>query len=617
MAPRIRLDGPFVPTAIAFVVGVLVGAAALRVIETIAARPPTPGGGVAAPAPPLAFVRSASGAIEALAPGSDEWSPVEAGATTAAGGEVRTPPGSTAVVILRAAGRLLLTESTHIRFLEPEIDPATGNRIAAIRLLLLDGSFRLERAADAEARIQIEVGDSHVELTQGGRMLMSGGSKSGHYLASFLDAQGQVVGRAGEILVVPENYGVVISGDEVGTPERLPDPPRAVNEEARTRIYTGANPNTPLAIVFAEATDQPKRLLVARDPELVDLVADITDRGSAIELPDALPPGQYYWAAAQQTETQLVGPFDRTRRIDVIAGFRPMQTDEAPSERIVFPAGATGTVFYTRNTPAIGLDWPGLTTEDQYDVALARDSKFRKTVITKQTDESQVTVSQLAAGTYWWRARGPEGKTHTGSFSVRRAAGAVPRERQVNRVTEDYDSAKIIFQRQVPAIEFHWKRDRRVNGGYELKLSKKKDFSKVLVSHRSRTSPIRLPAGTLSEGNWYWRIERVMANGTVLYPGKARQLRVLFDNTVPGLEITSPADGARVTGEEVRVSGLAPHGIKLLVNGAPVDVDAQGRFSTRLPIDPVDPRLVFQTLRGRTLSYYVREISYTSSAKPH
>jgi hypothetical protein len=84
------------------------------------------------------------------------------------------------------------------------------------------------------------------------------------------------------------------------------------------------------------------------------------------------------------------------------------------------------------------------------------------------------------------------------------------------------------------------------------------------------------------------------------------KLTIAYDNALTTLAIASPRPGARVEGDEVKVSGVAPLGSRLYVNGRPAPIDDKGRFDMR--IQP-SPSVVFRLVgRNGGESFWVRKL---------
>lgn len=571
--------------------------------------PMTSGTGV-----PVAFARDVWGDVEA---GARALEPIDAGATLSGGERLRTRDASRAVLMLRGAGRLIVAADSELEFRNPQTDE--DGRVTAIHVRLERGSIRVEAAADAVSELAIEIGDRVVGVEPGGKLLVQIGPEPDQVLVSFLDAAGFLVSPGGERRTLPANTGVRVTRKSTDAPSPEPEPvvlaappelPPGL-DDAR-RIFTG-DAAAAIAKFQFEKVDARIRMIVARDPELTDIVVDQLGSGT-LEVPP-LSAGSYYWAVATVDDDGLTGPFSSARELEIVAGEPPKQADEHPTTGVAMRPGESGSVFYTVDVPPVGIDWPGPTDSRKYRFRVSRDPKHTKPVIDTRTEESRYTARGLKPGRYHWKATAPDGKSSGGSFLVRKVTGAVPKKvAKVNYVSETFSSVRIVFQREAPTIEFSWKADARATGGYRLLVSRDPKLANPVVVRRTRTAKARAPSGAVNEGTYYWRVERLLDDGSVFYPGRVSTLRVQFDNDVPTLELTSPAQGQLISTTHVAVEGLAPRGLKLWVNGQRVKLDEQGRFSTQAKVNPARPRIIVRTLRGRRAAYYVRTLRYAPAS---
>lgn len=563
------------------------------------------------PGLPVAFARDVWGDVSSTL--GRKWSSVEAGATLTGGEQMKTADASRAVLILRGAGRLVVSQETHVSF-EPPVTDEDG-RVTALRVRLRSGSIRAEAAADASVQLEVMVGDRVVWVEPGGKLLAQVGPAPDRVLVSFLDAAGFLVEPSGEQRRIPANSGIQVSANQPN-PEPVPLPeaptlPRGLDDERR--VFTGLEGAAAVARFDFTKVDARIRLIIARDPELTDVVVDRLGTGM-LESP-ALSAGTYYWAVATVGESGLTGPFSAARPLEVVSGEPPAQVDESPSTPVVMRPGVSGSVFYTQGVPDVGIDWPGYSGERNFHFRLSRDRRHRRSVTNRRLGESRYTARGLAPGRYYWTVRTADKTTFRGNFLVRKVTGAVPRKvTRVNAVSEQYESARIVFQREAPAIEFRWKRDARASGGYRLRVSRRSSFEPTTVSRTTASDHNLLKPGTLSEGRWYWRVERLLKDGSVFYPGRVRRLRIQFDNDVPTLELTTPAQGQLVSSKRVRVAGLAPRDLAVWINGRRIELDSQGRFDVTTAISPARPRVVIRTRRGHRTAFYVRTLRYAPSS---
>lgn len=85
-----------------------------------------------------------------------------------------------------------------------------------------------------------------------------------------------------------------------------------------------------------------------------------------------------------------------------------------------------------------------------------------------------------------------------------------------------------------------------------------------------------------------------------------------IDTTPPVIRITSPADGAAVTGDTVTVTGTVEDAVFATVNGVTAKLGAGGSFSTAVPLEPGD-NLVSVSARDRAGNFVTAHLSLTRS----
>lgn len=594
----------FIKSLLFIIIGFIIGISIMLYLLGIDPRvwvfgPPTP------ERLPIAEIAAANGQVESRFTSNGTWRTIARDEVVGTHDELRTGPASYIGTVIRTGGRVVLSEFTHARITGPADELG---RIQAVRVRGLTGALRVETDAGLEAPVIVDLAGRAALQEEGGRIVVME-NDAGSLLISLMSTGGRLVDKRGNEVRVPADHGLIVAATGgLSQPVELLPPPSPRLKNGAVQVYTGGREEAEAAVRFAESSER-IRLILARDPKLLDVITEVEGSGREVVL-ESLPVGEYYIAAAKRDpETGLVGRFTDVFRLEVEKGDSPAGIDERPGVPVVFTARSSGSVFYTQEPPGIGIDWPGRTTRRTFRVVVASDKKLSKVVQTTSTRGSAYVARNLKAGRYWWQARSSDGRRYTGSFYVRNVKGFVARIERVNQVDEKFSSAKIVYQRNMPAINFTWKPDKRVAGYQLLVASNRGDFDNPVATREVKTTAVKLDAGTLTDGTYKWRVERKLGGGETLYDGKVRELILRFDNSVPSLEITSPADGAKVGSSSVKVEGLSARDATLTVNGTRVSVDEQGRFSASVPVRRSSPHLVFRLVKsGGYLSYYTREL---------
>jgi hypothetical protein len=562
------------------------------------------GGAEAGPAPantprPIAWLRDAEGSVLVGGTGGG----VAASSSTGMRGrdQLATENGAHAVVDLRQSGTLVIGSKAALQVLPEDWD---GPRLRPTRVRFLRGTIRAEAGSGVEG-LTVDVGDQTVELASGGSAFFAW---EGDTLAlSMLKAGGLVRTRDGKETVLQAGQGLKLAnGALAAAPVALPA--ALHGGSARDKVYAKNGKARP---TFRFPGDQGAvEVLVARDEALTDVVAEASGDAAAVRVEDGLAPGSYFWSAARvDTVSKLTGPYSPSKPITVLPGEGPAAQDESPDLLVVI-AGASTRVFYSGDQPpAMALDWAGITDEGSgYEVQIAGDPKMKKPAVKLVTEESKMTLPPIGAGAWFWRVKGPDGRVQAGTFLVKRVSGGPARVARTSRVTEEFDRSQIFFQREAPSVEFSWKPDARA-AKYRLMVSRDRGFGNPLLQRDLDDASSVVEAGSLPEGDVFWRVERLKADGGVFYPGKVQTLSLKFDLENPNLELSEPQEGASAGGATVTVSGLAPRESALWVNGVAVAPDRRGRFSIGATLDPAKPIVVVKSARsGKELGYLVRTL---------
>lgn len=558
--------------------------------------------------PTVAYSQNLRGASEKRNGDDETWGPLAEGEALHAGQSIRTTETSRLVLAMRGAGSFVVGPETELEITRVDLDEA--GKVETIAVRLERGVVRFDAAANPHSHVELEIGDFTVGTDEGGRLLARAGPGPEDYSVSFLDASGFVFAQGGDRTPVDKDRGVRIAASRLQASEALPEPPVPSSGEEEIRVYT-ADAASALARFNFKKKDAVIRLVIARDPLMTDVVATIEGSG-ALESPK-LPPGTYFWVASQVSESGLSGKTTETRKIEVLSGPAPAGADEAPSVPIVVHPSRSASIFYASHVPTVGVDWPGETTNLRYRFRLSRNRGHRSPQVDDLLSESRYSASRLAPGRYFWRVDDSQGKVHEGRFLVAQAT-RVRAKKKVVSVSERYVKSNVVFQQEPPNLSFEWKADDRAEGGYRLVVTRGKNATRQVLVRKTTGTQLRLAASKLGEGTFNWRVERLLADGSVFYPGKSRQLIIRFDNDTPSVDIREPLDGATITGADVRVEGIAPAGTQIFANGTKIPLNSSGRFSATVKVSPRNPRVVFRTERGAHTAYYVRRLRFVAQA---
>jgi hypothetical protein len=254
----------------------------------------------------------------------------------------------------------------------------------------------------------------------------------------------------------------------------------------------------------------------------------------------------------------------------------------------------------------VTLTWPAR--GEPAEVEVASDPGFKRLLFAGPAEGGRLTVGAPRAGTLHWRVRGADG-----AVAASGSARFYPESRRSlldlanphNLVADTGEKATVYFQSVPPALTFSFAADKRARA-YRVRVYAAGKLDRALVEREVREPRCALPGGAIGEGSYLWHAAPLDAAGRELSGGRMNKLEVVYDNSLSTLAIASPKPGQPVAGDRVEVSGVAPLGSKLYVNGQPAPLDDKGRFEMR--VDRAEA-LVFRLVgRGGAESYWVRSL---------
>jgi hypothetical protein len=105
-----------------------------------------------------------------------------------------------------------------------------------------------------------------------------------------------------------------------------------------------------------------------------------------LRLPEALPPGRYFWRVAAIDPAEGQGPFSDAQALRVLPPGPSLPAPSVSDDEIAFRWRADGSGA-------------------SYEFQLARDERFGDVILTQTVPEAQIKLPRPAAGTYYVRAR--------------------------------------------------------------------------------------------------------------------------------------------------------------------------------------------------------------------
>lgn len=295
-------------------------------------------------------------------------------------------------------------------------------------------------------------------------------------------------------------------------------------------------------------------------------------------------------------------------RAELTHGGRILRQDRAPARaEVMIQAGESPVVHDPQPPTAVGIRFDSVCAgaDSAGVVEVSGNSGFRgETVLSKGNGRANVRIDQRPR-VHHYRVRCiedgvlAERGSAGGTIRVMRDAGTrrLPRSAPTNTVDADGRRYTVLYQNRLPQITFRWPQAAEP-GPYRLHLvparGQARDFSSARPS-------VRVNAGALDEGTYQYYFEAAGARS------RTSVLRIDFDNAAPSAYLRQPGVRQAWQGDTLALAGAALPGSRVSVNGTPVPLDRQARFSAQLALPIAGDTVAVRLAHPRQgVHYYLR-----------
>jgi hypothetical protein len=216
-----------------------------------------------------------------------------------------------------------------------------------------------------------------------------------------------------------------------------------------------------------------------------------------------------------------------------------------------------------------------------------------------RVDGSGSAVVRLRAGKLAYRLRcAGDKKVRSAVLTLKRDSGNVPLPKRASANTLEADGRRytVLYQTRPPTLILTWPTAPAGAKHLELHLE---GASGDRIMRLSAARQV-LPSGALAEGGYTWWYTTGDGRSS---PRTSLQLR--FDNTAPTAQFFRPSGEA--TPGTIAIDGVTVPGSKVSSDGAPLSVDAHGRFRGALVPRAGDDAVAVRVESAPTgVHYYVR-----------
>jgi hypothetical protein len=275
----------------------------------------------------------------------------------------------------------------------------------------------------------------------------------------------------------------------------------------------------------------------------------------------------------------------------------------APEREAIALPSREGLKVYHLGEPRLALTWDGGDDEKRWRVVVATDANFTDLLADGVVHQPFLNLPMPARGALYWRVYQGEVELTHGSATFGREQ-STDLSRVKNLVPDGPDTTTIVFQDKPPTVTLTWASQEGA-ARYQVRVYREGALGKVVAERTTAETSQVLPEATLTEGNYRWSVTSLDAKGNELQGGRLNKLAMQYDNAVTQLVLKTPKNGEAV-GAQARVSGVAPVGARVLVNGKLAELDTQARFDTRTR--PVAGRVIVRMVAGRSETWTIRRV---------
>ena len=274
--------------------------------------------------------------------------------------------------------------------------------------------------------------------------------------------------------------------------------------------------------------------------------------------------------------------------------------------KVAVNLGVNSRIHYLGKPPAVNFVWSEAAgTSALFEVAT--DPDFYDIVAAERMSRGNLCLDQLPLAKYYWRIN-KDNRTRGSVQFVAETDRDCANCQRVNVINDTGEKTIVYFQQTLPAVSLRWK---PVDAAalYTVKVFADGEFDKPLFLSTSTVPHLEFDEGQFKEGRFFWLVEASDSNGREIVTGQMNSLHVVYDNVITSLIIRSPIEGSVFKTAKIAVSGEVELRTKLMINEKSVAVDAQGRFSETVSLQPGANLIVFRMKApDKSESIYTRNV---------
>ncbi len=282
------------------------------------------------------------------------------------------------------------------------------------------------------------------------------------------------------------------------------------------------------------AGDYTSYLEIAANPTVSDPLIKRKIIGAAAA--EAFPEGVYYWRVTATNNATNKVETSETRKF-TIAASTPVQ--------LIMPSN-NSVIKYRDSNPMINFMWSRDVSVSRYNLVISASSAMSSPVVNSSVVGNKISLNSLGQGEYYWRI-----STVNESNSINTSAESPVYKFVVSRTdkleppqpiapTENKSIHPLTISRQ--GLNFTWTKDNTIPET-RIVIAKDGGFSQTIFKQNSDGNAIKFTE-QLKDGEYYWSLRGVMADGSMTDSSPVRRFRVAREG---GIALIEPGDRTGIT----------------------------------------------------------------------
>jgi hypothetical protein len=331
--------------------------------------------------------------------------------------------------------------------------------------------------------------------------------------------------------VVSENQNILAGKDTI----RLYDLTIKLIAPDNNRFYAPEGAKSSVNFSWeAPKGDYTTYLEVAANPSVSDPL--VKRKLNASNATEGFAEGVYYWRVTAINNTTKKVESSETRKFSIAAS-RPVQ--------LITPGNNAVIKFHDSN-PMINFMWSRSDAVSRYTMTVSASPGMGKPIISSAVVGNKISLNSLGKGDYYWKIA-----TINESDQVNLSAVSPVYKFTISRTdkleppqpvapSENRSIHPLAISQR--GINFTWTKDMSIPET-QIILARDRNFSSIILKKNSVENSIRFQE-KLNDGDYYWSLRGVMADGSMTDSSPVRRFRVAREG---GIMLIEPKDRAGIT----------------------------------------------------------------------